>query len=242
MTLSRFLRDYLYFSLGGNRKGSARRYLNLMITMLLGGLWHGAGWNYVAWGGLHGVYLVINHGWQAVRVKLGHDMARSTPRGRALAQAITLLAVIVGWVLFRAADLNAAREMLAGMCGLRGVALPSEVMRATGALAPVLQELGVKAVPGGGMRFAMTYAWVLVLWVIALAAPNTARLLGRENPALDYASILRATAHPASRPGPEPSGALSWRPTRVWAACIALVTASGLLSLNRVTEFLYFQF
>src|SRR6185295_4237272 len=65
MTLSRFLRDYLYFPLGGNRRGKARRYLNLMITMLLGGLWHGAGWTFVIWGGLHGLYLVINHAWQA---------------------------------------------------------------------------------------------------------------------------------------------------------------------------------
>ena len=66
MTLSRFLRDYLYISLGGNRKGPARRYMNLLVTMLLGGLWHGAGWTFVIWGGLHGVYLVVNHTWHAL--------------------------------------------------------------------------------------------------------------------------------------------------------------------------------
>jgi len=66
ITLSRFLRDYLYFSLGGNRKGEFRRYINLFLTMLLGGLWHGAGWTYIAWGGLHGSYLVINHIWQKI--------------------------------------------------------------------------------------------------------------------------------------------------------------------------------
>jgi len=59
MTLSRFLRDYLYFTLGGNRKGTIRRYINLMVTMLLGGLWHGAGWTFIIWGGLHGLYLCI---------------------------------------------------------------------------------------------------------------------------------------------------------------------------------------
>ena len=63
MTLSQFLRDYLYIPLGGNRHGRVRRYVNLMITMLLGGLWHGAGWTFVVWGGLHGVYLCINHAW-----------------------------------------------------------------------------------------------------------------------------------------------------------------------------------
>jgi len=64
MTLSKFLRDYLYVPLGGNRNGSARRYFNLMVTMLLGGLWHGAGWTFVFWGGLHGLYLVLNHAWR----------------------------------------------------------------------------------------------------------------------------------------------------------------------------------
>ncbi|MEZ5493484.1 MAG: MBOAT family O-acyltransferase [Pseudomonadales bacterium] len=61
ITLSQFLRQYLYFALGGNRKGKARRYINMMLTMLLGGLWHGAGWTFVVWGGLHGIFLVINH-------------------------------------------------------------------------------------------------------------------------------------------------------------------------------------
>src|SRR3546814_9514092 len=66
MTLSRFLRDYLYIPLGGGRRGSVRRYGNLMITMLLGGLWHGAGWTFVVWGGLHGLMLVVNHLWRRV--------------------------------------------------------------------------------------------------------------------------------------------------------------------------------
>ena len=71
MTLSRFLRDYLYIALGGNRQGAARRYANLMITMLLGGLWHGAGWTFVIWGGMHGILLVVNHAWHALRRWIG---------------------------------------------------------------------------------------------------------------------------------------------------------------------------
>src|SRR6202049_52948 len=67
ITLSRFLRDYLYIPLGGNRLGEQRRYLNLLLTMLLGGLWHGAGWNYLIWGGLHGIYLCTNHLWRGWR-------------------------------------------------------------------------------------------------------------------------------------------------------------------------------
>ncbi len=71
MTLSRFLRDYLYVPLGGNRHGPARRYLNIMITMLLGGLWHGAGWTFVAWGALHGALLILNHAWRVMSRRLG---------------------------------------------------------------------------------------------------------------------------------------------------------------------------
>ena len=85
ITLSRFLRDYVYIGLGGNRRGRARRYLNLMVTMLLGGLWHGANWTFVAWGGLHGLYLIINHAWRSLTDRspvLGR--LNKTPASRAL--------------------------------------------------------------------------------------------------------------------------------------------------------------
>ena len=99
MTLSRFLRDYLYIPLGGSRKGPKRRYANLMITMLLGGLWHGAGWAFMLWGGLHGMYLIINHAAERVRWE-------RVPGGRTavtlLAWPVTFLAVILAWVPFRA--------------------------------------------------------------------------------------------------------------------------------------------
>ena len=116
MTLSRFLRDYLYVPLGGNRHGRARRYLNLMLTMLLGGLWHGASWTFVIWGGLHGAYLVVNHGWQFLREKLQWTGGGALGRGAGI--ALTLLCVIVGWVFFRAPDLASAQGILASMFGL----------------------------------------------------------------------------------------------------------------------------
>jgi alginate O-acetyltransferase complex protein AlgI len=106
ISLSSFLRDYLYIPLGGNRKGPLRRYLNLFLTMLLGGLWHGASWNFVIWGGLHGLYLLLNHVWRTfVGVSLG----------RYLGGALTFLAVAIGWVFFRAADLATAGKMLSAM-------------------------------------------------------------------------------------------------------------------------------
>jgi alginate O-acetyltransferase complex protein AlgI len=117
MTLSRFLRDYLYFALGGNRHGAVRRYLNLMITMLLGGLWHGASWTFVIWGGLHGIYLMINHAWRFVSEPFGHragDRASSMLRlaGRVLGTLIVLLCVAVAWVFFRARSAAAALHIL----------------------------------------------------------------------------------------------------------------------------------
>src|SRR3546814_2190702 len=89
MTLSRFLRDYLYIPLGGGRRGSVRRYGNLMITMLLGGLWHGAGWTFVVWGGLHGLLLVVNHLWRRVV-----PWRLETWWSRAFARLLTFLAEI----------------------------------------------------------------------------------------------------------------------------------------------------
>src|SRR3546814_7968914 len=92
ITLSRFLRDYLYIPLGGSRRGPLRRYVNLMLTMLLGGLWHGAGWTFIVWGALHGAYLVVNHLWVWLR---GASPAPAHPLFRLAAWALTFLAVVV---------------------------------------------------------------------------------------------------------------------------------------------------
>ncbi|MDQ1422444.1 MAG: alginate O-acetyltransferase complex protein AlgI [Acidimicrobiaceae bacterium] len=115
MTLSRFLRDYVYIPLGGNRHGPARRYINLLATMVLGGFWHGAGWTFILWGALHGIYLLIAHAWESLaRVRLPAP----------LAWIITLLAVIVAWVIFRAPDLQSAGVIFAGMIGMQGLHHP----------------------------------------------------------------------------------------------------------------------
>src|SRR5437879_8528049 len=112
MTLSQFLRDYLYIPLGGNRHGSLLRYTNLMITMLLGGLWHGAAWTFVVWGALHGAYLCINHAWNNFGPK-------ASPRFAGLANlaglTLTVLAVVFAWVFFRADTMTSALAILSQM-------------------------------------------------------------------------------------------------------------------------------
>ncbi|NET83882.1 MAG: MBOAT family protein [Moorea sp. SIO1F2] len=128
ITLSNFLRDYLYIPLGGNRKGELRRNLNLIITMLLGGLWHGAGWTFVLWGGLHGVYLCLNHQWRSCRKFLGHDLKKSNWWSRTISCFITFIAVVFGWVLFRADNLDSASLMVQTMLGINGISLSASMV------------------------------------------------------------------------------------------------------------------
>ena len=111
MTLSRFLRDYVYVPLGGNRQGAWRQAANVVLTMLLGGLWHGAGWTFVAWGGLHGVALAINGVWHRAGLRMP----------ALLGGALTLLFVILCWVPFRAPDFPTAWRVIEGLAGLHGV-------------------------------------------------------------------------------------------------------------------------
>ena len=120
MTLSQFLRDYLYIPLGGNLHGPMLRYVNLAITMLLGGLWHGAAWTFVVWGALHGAYLCINHVWN----KYGPKIAPRFTRAADVAGLIlTFLAVVIAWVFFRAENIEWAIYVLAKMADPTNIAV-----------------------------------------------------------------------------------------------------------------------
>jgi alginate O-acetyltransferase complex protein AlgI len=112
MTLSQFLRDYLYIPLGGNRHGRVLRYVNLMITMLLGGLWHGAAWTFVVWGALHGAYLCVNHAWSNYGPTVAPRFARVA---NAAAFVLTFVSVVVAWVFFRADSISSATFVLSRM-------------------------------------------------------------------------------------------------------------------------------
>jgi alginate O-acetyltransferase complex protein AlgI len=116
ITLSRFLRDYLYIPIGGSRHGEARRYLNLAVTMLLGGLWHGAGWTFIVWGGLHGLFLIINHGWAKLqRRSPAMRRAAGTIAYALLALVLTQLCVVIAWVFFRSTGVGMARRVFLAM-------------------------------------------------------------------------------------------------------------------------------
>ena len=195
ITLSRFLRDYLYIPLGGNRHGTPRRYLNLFATMLLGGLWHGAGWTFVIWGALHGVYLVINHGWHALRRKLGQDPTQPLPRPlHAVSVLFTFLVVTIAWVFFRADNLDSALVMLKAMMGMNGLVMES-----------------VNNLVGGG-----TKDHIVMLLLLAWFAPNTQQIMSNFKPALGIPSNM-----PHTRLAWMPSGRYVWLVATL--ACVALL-------------------
>ncbi|MTV36416.1 MBOAT family O-acyltransferase [Duganella radicis] len=205
MTLSRFLRDYLYVPLGGNRHGPLQRYRNLLLTMLLGGLWHGAGWTFVVWGALHGVYLVLHHAWQALR-------PGRAPRW--WGHWLTMLAVMLAWVVFRAPDLATAGEVMQGLAGTNGVSLP----RGAAPWAGMLSALGWHASFDG------------IRWI---------DFSGPAVPALLLAMLLAFTAPNTQEIFSQP---LRWTPAKWRGTAMALLFLGCLFNMNRVSEFLYFQF
>lgn len=229
MTLSRFLRDYIYIPLGGNRKGPACRYLFLMTTMLLGGLWHGAGWNFVIWGSLHGSYLAINHGWRG--------MGRKLPP--VLAWLLTMLAVMVAWVFFRATTLDGALTVLAGMAGINGVSLPNAILARLGEFGTILQALGVNSYHGGATQLVKGGLTCLALLPVVLCLPNAQDLFRHQRPSLSTLALARDDAF---WPSPQRLLQIAWSPRARWASLISLFWLSGVMTLGQVSDFLYFQF
>jgi len=229
MTLSQFLRDYLYIALGGNRLGPWRRYLNLFLTMLLGGLWHGAGWNFLIWGALHGSYLMINHAFSAVK----HRLPFSLPGwlSKPLSWGLCFVAVVVGWVFFRATTLDGALTVLAGMAGWHGISLPAGIMAQLQFAGPVFELLGISSNTGGGAVLIKTWLWSLSLLLLALLLPNVHDLF---HPVLAAESRTKLA-------GPVTTG-WQWQPNKRWALLLAAMMLAGLSTLGQVSEFLYFNF
>ncbi|MBV9388008.1 MAG: MBOAT family protein [Chroococcidiopsidaceae cyanobacterium CP_BM_ER_R8_30] len=213
MTLSRFLRDYLYIPLGGNRKGKLRRYLNLMITMLLGGLWHGAGWTYVFWGGLHGVYLIINHQWNSILQKLGHNSSKSKWWIQGLCCLITFLAVVIAWVFFRAENMATASIIIKSMIGANGLSF-----------SPSIYITNTKVV--------ILILLILVAWL----TPNTQQWMSQYNPAIEVVKNSFPNNHLWKKLQWQPTIVLG-----IFIGLLGFLTTKTLLSAP-TSEFLYFNF
>jgi D-alanyl-lipoteichoic acid acyltransferase DltB (MBOAT superfamily) len=165
ITLSRFLRDYIYIPLGGNRKGSLRTYTNLLATFIIGGIWHGAGWTFVFWGFLHGMALVIHRFWKS--------MGLTMPK--IVAWFITFNFINIAWVFFRAKEWDDALKVLEGMFSLDNIVLPGFLVNKLS----FLQNHGIHFGHSFSHLNAESYIvfWLLLGYIIVLGFKNSIQLL-----------------------------------------------------------------
>ena len=216
ITLGRFLRDYLYFPIGGSHVGPPRQFANLMVVMLLCGLWHGAAWTFVVWGGLHGLALAADRLW----VRL---YPSAQPRGllwRSGGWALTFFFVVVTWVFFRADSLGTAGSMLQSMFSPSGFETTVEVE-------------GLGGTDSWLAHAEVGWAAILIATIWVLVAPTAQDLMRRRmRSALYQPYIARAAA--LIRP--------AWRPTTAWVVGSAAIFAVAFLGLSRVSEFIYYNF
>ncbi len=218
ISLSRFLRDYLFVPLGGSRRGLVHTVAALIVTMALGGLWHGAGWTFVVWGLLHGAYLSSNHLWRAFVARwlpgLRDRVRRSPVLGiamRALSIGITFLAVSFAWVFFRSPDIDSAMRLAVAMFGFSGW---HEVVFLTRGIVPIFP------------------LYFLIIWVM----PNTMELFQTTRAALhveDYRDDEVSPLFP---------GWLSFNLSVGWATTTAVVFICAWFALSNLSPFIYFQF
>jgi D-alanyl-lipoteichoic acid acyltransferase DltB (MBOAT superfamily) len=216
MTLSRFLKEYIYFPFGGSRRGALRHYVNLMFVMLVGGFWHGANWTFLAWGGLHGLYLMVNHAWR----NFGPTLPLRAPRIVMVPMSWigTFGAVCVAWAFFRADSLTTALGVVRGMLGLNGIALAEPHRAYLGALGPRLQELGVHFLPPAETTLHFSaYAYVIAAIAACLLLPNT-QMIAERLPKVPTRSRLAL------------------------ASALGALAAITICELERPSEFLYFNF
>jgi len=222
ITLSTFLRDYLYIAMGGNRKGKARRWFNLMATMVLGGLWHGANWNFVIWGTLHGAYLVINHAFNMFVKKVAVLAAlQKTVGWKIISWFITFIAVVIAWVFFKIGT-----DMLSGSSG--------SIVDGTGTMLSAMFGAGGFSTFGADIAALDLKFWLFLIsgFAIALGMPNMAQIFGN----------VRATYE---EHGPSKAFGLitvSYRPNLIWTAIMAIIAAIAVFYLSPTTEFLYWAF
>jgi len=220
ITLSRFLRDYIYIPLGGNRNGEAHRFLNLFLTMVIGGIWHGAGWTFLLWGLLHGIYLIVNH----LALLLKKRGWPSMPRF--LAQALTMFCVVAAWVPFRATSLRATLVIWKGMAGLDGMGIPSFVSRTT--LAYLHQNAGQTS-SLSRIDILLVAAALAACWIL----PNSQQILAKSRIGLTSAGY---------QPAPPAPSWLTLDSAWKYILFVGLVFGFALRAIGGYSEFIYFHF
>jgi alginate O-acetyltransferase complex protein AlgI len=243
MTLSKFLKDYVYIPLGGNRKGLIHRHLNLMLTMLIGGLWHGAGWTFVFWGLLHGFFLSINHAWNHIKQTLGINEVRNI---RLIAQAITFFSVTAAWVFFRAESFKSAVSILKGMVGLNGIILPVKYENKLNFLKAVLNiQFNDITYYHGAKQLLFLLISLFIVWCL----PNTQQLCAEFQPTLNKISSFQLKGYWQRIPllrlkGNQSILTIAATPLlavalSTWVLCLLIFQ---IYRANPMQNFIYFQF
>lgn len=233
ITLSRFLRDYLYIPLGGNKRGKARRYAAVIITMLLGGLWHGAAWNFIIWGGIHGIFIVINHMWKALSKKYRFTIFNNLV-GQICAIILTFSCVTFSWIFFRAGTWDGAITIITAMAGGTAGASP----RQSGLWGD--NDAAAAFIPSLFPVTELTLALFAGVALLTFVAPNTAQFMRRtlREPASGDFAILN---HDKLVPFVQKIMPV-WKINILYAALLAVIAAAAILSVTKISPFLYFQF
>jgi D-alanyl-lipoteichoic acid acyltransferase DltB (MBOAT superfamily) len=255
ITLSRFLTAYIYNPLllaltrrrlARARSAGSRRGMGLgsfamlvvfptLVTMFISGLWHGAGYTFIVWGLLHGIFLSVNHGWRQIKSRYFPKTQQPLGKWRLPGFLLTFASIATAMVFFKAASLSAASKILAGMVGFHGIGLPNSIFEHLGPIASLLQKTG-----GGpeswwsATDLLWLCGWTLLLSVIAFLLPNTLQLLRRFEPALHTSDTATLNTGWLTQ--------LQWRPTLRWAMFVAAIAVTGVLRLGGPSEFLYWQF
>lgn len=170
ITLSRFLRDYIYIPLGGNRKGEFSTYANLFTVFLIGGLWHGASWMFIAWGALHGIAIVLHRAWQQMGQKMN----------TVLAWVITFNFINITWIFFRAKDWTQASNIIQGMMGGNGIMLPEKYAKYVGNVQESILQFGTVYEHINGKSQTTTY--LILGFIMVLALKNSMQLVEEFKP------------------------------------------------------------
>ena len=251
VTLTRFLTAYIYnpVALMLTRRRVAKRLPMLgrqanvgaflqvlagptLLTMFISGLWHGAGWLFVLWGLVHGVYISINHAWRILATRVWHDKLRYEGIMRPVGFCLTFVSVVFAMVLFRSSTTDGAIDLIRGMVGLNGVSLPRPLLEPLGIADSVSSFVTLTA--GGATDFILTCAWLFGLLVIALGLPNSLQITARYESALD---IDERPAHTRAA-----VRWLAWNPSIPWAIAVSGMAAAAVLKFGAHSEFLYWQF
>jgi alginate O-acetyltransferase complex protein AlgI len=228
----------VYIPLGGNRCSKTRRHTNLILTMLIGGLWHGASWNFVFWGALHGMYLMVNHFWHYLSRLFGFPKLPFI-----FSWMITFIAVIVAWIFFRAESFAGALIMVKGLVSYQEIILPNIVKSMLPALAKSLKSIGVQFDWIGGMNFILAWVTIILTAIIAILAPNSLQVMRNYNPTLLHNERTKELFDQFNGIYVLPGVRFSTlNMNRMSRALIAISLSWGILSIPKVSEFLYFQF